>query len=227
MRTAAEISDGIDRQRLPIAQPQLLESLEQAAIDQDLVAAGLEQVLGAGHRARRPHEGELCHNVSSYGTAFRLPAARSPPCSAWRPAAAAAQTKPLTVEEIYSYEGWRRFNGSQAAMMTWVPAGDPWLSDTHHLWPAPSEADGSAQSEPQADAARGCASTPPSGASRAALYLRAARARARRRGRRRPTTRAARRGCVPSIFNATRDAFLVTIGDDLYVYNISTQQRRG
>jgi len=48
-------------------------------------------------------------------------------------AAAEAQTKPLTVEEIYGYEGWKRFNGSQAAMMTWVPGGDPWLSDTDHL----------------------------------------------------------------------------------------------
>ena len=47
---------GIERQRLPVAQPQFLETLEQAAIDQDFLAAGLEQVLGAGHRARRPHE---------------------------------------------------------------------------------------------------------------------------------------------------------------------------
>ena len=46
----------IDRQRLPIAQPQLLETLKQPAIDQDLVAAGLEQILGAGHRARGPQE---------------------------------------------------------------------------------------------------------------------------------------------------------------------------
>src|SRR5918995_6140395 len=63
-------------------------------------------------------------------------------------AATAGQGTPLTVEEIYSYDGWRRFNGSQAATMTWAPNGDPWLSDTHHLWPldsgqgkaAPSEA---------------------------------------------------------------------------------------
>ena len=46
---------------------------------------------------------------------------------------AAAQTKALTVEEIYSHEGWKRFNGSRAASMTWVPDGNPWLNDTHHL----------------------------------------------------------------------------------------------
>src|SRR5687767_13840470 len=59
-------------------------------------------------------------------------------------ASAAAQPTPLTVEDIYSYEGWKRFNGSQAATMTWVPAGDPWLSDTHHLWPFDSALDGTA-----------------------------------------------------------------------------------
>jgi hypothetical protein len=61
--------------------------------------------------------------------------------------AAGAQPKPLTpnpltIEEIYSYEGWKRFNGSHAATMTWAPAGDPWLSDTQFLWPALSEAGG-------------------------------------------------------------------------------------
>ena len=72
-------------------------------------------------------------------------------------AAAGAQTKPLTVEEIYGYEGWKRFNGSQAAMMTWVPGGDPWLSDTDHLWPAPERAEGLARGRPAAEPVRGCA----------------------------------------------------------------------
>src|SRR6188768_396977 len=48
----------------------------------------------------------------------------------------AAQVTPLTIDDIYSYEGWTRFNGSQPAMMAWVPAGDPWLNDTEHLWPS-------------------------------------------------------------------------------------------
>ncbi len=42
----------IDRERLPIPEPQLLESLKQAAIDEHAPAAHLEQVLGPGHRAR-------------------------------------------------------------------------------------------------------------------------------------------------------------------------------
>ena len=139
-------------------------------------------------------------------------------------AAAAAQPKPLTVEEIYSYEGWRRFNGSQAATMTWAPAGDPWLSDTHHLWPSPTVIPGSTQGRGRRPepTGRGCASTPP-----------------RARARRSTPTPQLERALVnagasasnagnasrqlPSIFNATRDAFLVTLGDDLYVYTLSTR----
>ena len=54
--------------------------------------------------------------------------------------AAAPQVRALSVEDVYGYDGWKRFNGSSAVLMNWVPAGDPWLSDTHHLWPASSEA---------------------------------------------------------------------------------------
>ena len=63
-------------------------------------------------------------------------------------AAAGAQRHALTLEDIYSYDGWRRLNGSQAAMMSWVPPAGPWLDDTHYLWPArsdgrnPDDADG-------------------------------------------------------------------------------------
>lgn len=41
----------LDRQRLPIAQPQVLEPLKQSAIDQNPPTVDLEQVLGAGDRA--------------------------------------------------------------------------------------------------------------------------------------------------------------------------------
>ncbi len=134
-------------------------------------------------------------------------------------AAAGAQTKPLTVEEIYGYEGWKRFNGSQAAMMTWVPGGDPWLSDTDHLWPAPSEAEGRVEAPAAAgpwlrvDALSG-ASRPLytyAQLERALVGTGVASAEARNASRFRP-----------SIFNAQRDAFLVAIGDDLYAYKIST-----
>jgi dipeptidyl-peptidase-4 len=129
-------------------------------------------------------------------------------------ASAAAQPKPLTVEEIYSYEGWKRFNGSQAATMTWVPAGDPWLSDTHHLWPAPSEAEGRVEGPwLRVDATSG-ASGP--------LYTYADLERALvNTGVTAADARSASRQ-LPSIFNATRSAFLVTVGENLYVYTIAT-----
>ena len=93
---------------------------------------------------------------------------------------AAAQTKPLTVEEIYGYEGWKRFNGSQAAMMTWVPAGDPWISDTRSPVARAERVEGPGQAAAERTvAARRC----PVRREPAALYLRAARARARRRRR--------------------------------------------
>jgi hypothetical protein len=41
----------VHRQRVPVAQAQLLEALEQAAIEQHLAAAGCQQVFGAGHGA--------------------------------------------------------------------------------------------------------------------------------------------------------------------------------
>jgi dipeptidyl-peptidase 4 len=130
-------------------------------------------------------------------------------------AAAGAQPKLLTVEEIYSYDGWRRFNGSQAATMTWAPAGDPWLSDTHYLWPALSE--GAARVEGpflRVNAASG-ASAP--------LYTFAQMERALISAGVAPAEAPAASRGLPTIFSATRDALLLTIGDDLYVYNISTQ----
>ena len=138
-------------------------------------------------------------------------------------AAAAAQPKPLTVEEIYSYEGWRRFNGSQAATMTWAPAGDPWLSDTHHLWPSPTvepRVYPERGSEPE-PTGRGCASTPRRARARRSTPTRSSSARSSTQAPRLPDAGNASRQ-LPSIFNATRDAFLVTLGDDLYVYTLST-----
>ena len=46
------LGDGrLDWQRLPVAQPQLLEPLKQAAIDQNPPAVDLKQMLGAGDGA--------------------------------------------------------------------------------------------------------------------------------------------------------------------------------
>ena len=88
--------------------------------------------------------------------------------------------------------------------MSWVPDGDPWLSDTHHLWPAPNEAQMS-RAGSKGPRARGCGwrldgrQPPP-------LYLRGARARARGRWRRvrRGPQDIARRVPRPSTRRATR-----------------------
>ena len=42
---------------------------------------------------------------------------------------ATGQNTALTIDDIYSYEGWLRFNGSPSAMITWAPDGDPWVND--------------------------------------------------------------------------------------------------
>ncbi len=48
----------VDRQRLPVAEPQVLQALKQPAIDEDTPAADLEEVLGAGHRTGGAKKGQ-------------------------------------------------------------------------------------------------------------------------------------------------------------------------
>ena len=134
-------------------------------------------------------------------------------------AISAAQTaSPLTIDDIYSYEGWKRFNGSRAATMSWAPGGDPWLSDTHHLWPfdtAEGRPDDSAGPWLRVEAATG-ASRP--------LYTYAEVERAlTQAGVASDEARRASR-IAHSTFNTARDAVLITIRDDLYVYNIPTRR---
>jgi hypothetical protein len=50
----------IDRQRSPVAQAQLLEALEQAAIHQQPRAAELKQIFRAGDGTDAAEESELC-----------------------------------------------------------------------------------------------------------------------------------------------------------------------
>ena len=123
-----------------------------------------------------------------------------------------AQRNPLTIEDIYGYEGWKRFNGSSAAALTWVPAGGPWLSDTQYLWPA---AGGRDSPWLRVDAASGD-SRPLysySELERALAALGVTEADARAAARRTPTT-----------FNYARDAILIDVNDDLYVYSIATER---
>ena len=51
----------VDGQRVPVAPPQLLEPLEQPAVDEHAPVAGLDQVLGAGDGAGGTEEGQLRH----------------------------------------------------------------------------------------------------------------------------------------------------------------------
>ena len=125
---------------------------------------------------------------------------------------AAAQKKPLTIAEIYSGEGWRRLNGSSAAMMGWVPDGGAWVNDSEYLWPSESAV---ASTPPwlRVDALTGD-SRPlytPSELEAALIAAGAPAADARAALRERPT-----------IFSADRAAFLLSIANDLYVYDIPT-----
>ncbi len=49
---------GIDREAIPIAQPQRLEALKQAAIDQQSMVGTLNEVLGAGNGSSAAQEGK-------------------------------------------------------------------------------------------------------------------------------------------------------------------------
>ena len=128
---------------------------------------------------------------------------------------AGAQTRLLTVEQIFGYDGWERFNGSRAATLAWAPEGDPWLSDTQHLWPGESHATEVPGGSPwmRVDAVSG-ESRPLftySQLDRALVAAGAPAADARSAARR-----------APSVFSRERDAVLLTLGDDLYAYKIST-----
>ena len=130
----------------------------------------------------------------------------------------AAQVTPLTIDDIYSYEGWTRFNGSQAATMAWVPAGDPWLNDTEHLWPSDAAHSSAGAGEARGpwlrmDAVSG-ASTP--------LYTYELLERALTAAGVSPTEARNAARLRQANFNQARDALLITIGDDLYTFSIST-----
>ena len=134
-------------------------------------------------------------------------------------AAVAAQTRSLTVEDIYSYDGWKRFNGSQAAMMSWAPHGDPWLNDTHHLWPADA-----AHRNPSDSAAGPWLSVDAATGNSRPLYTYEQLERALSHAG--AASDEARRASLllHSNFNNARDAILLTIRDDLYVYDIPAQR---
>jgi dipeptidyl-peptidase-4 len=123
-----------------------------------------------------------------------------------RAAAAQLELAPLTIEEIYGFEGWTRFNGSTAATMSWTPSGGPWLNDTQYLWPGGEETpwlrvDAIAATRQPLFVAEQLETA----LVRAGVPARDARTASRRRS---------------ANFNTRRDAFLLTIADDIYLYDI-------
>jgi dipeptidyl-peptidase-4 len=116
--------------------------------------------------------------------------------------------RPLTLDDLYSFEGWTRFNGNPIATMSWVPDHGPWLDDTHYLWP---ERDASGSGWLRVDAETGSSRRFFNNADLESALLKAGVAReiAGRAARQRPTN-----------FNRRRDSFVVTAGNSLYSYNI-------
>src|SRR3954467_12026865 len=109
--------------------------------------------------------------------------------------AAAAQEPSLTLEDIYG-PGAGRFNGRAAPRLSFLQ--DPWIDNTHYLWPADESA-----SWLKVDALTGAGEP---------LFDRVLFAAALR-----GTGAAPRR---PTNFNPRHDGFLVTIGTDLFYYDI-------
>jgi dipeptidyl-peptidase-4 len=122
--------------------------------------------------------------------------------------AVAAQQQSLTIADIFGYEGWRRFNGNPEASMSWASSSNPWLDDTHFLWPG--DGDGRWL---RVDAATG-ASTPLYSARQVETALAEIGVAAS------SASEAARRR--PSIFSEDRGSFVLTIETDLFAFDLAT-----
>jgi dipeptidyl-peptidase-4 len=120
--------------------------------------------------------------------------------------AAVAQRTDLTLDDIYGPGSSTRFNGKAAARLTF--ADNPWLDETHYLWPSDDPGSTgwlkvealSGKSEPLFD--------------REALIA----ALVRLPGVTRPMADTVTRR--PANFNPSHDGFLLTIGSDLFYYDI-------
>jgi dipeptidyl-peptidase-4 len=102
---------------------------------------------------------------------------------------------PLTIDDLYSYEGFTRFNGKAVAAMNWVPEGGPWIDDLHYLWPDTAGANGWMR----VDALTGSSQPLFSAAALDPALL---------------TTR-------PMVFSRQRDALVLSNGGTLYHFNIA------
>lgn len=118
-----------------------------------------------------------------------------------------AQQRLLTLDDIFGPGSGGRFNGKAVARLGWL--GDPWLDDTHYLWPNDDTSGSSwlkvdtasGANEPflDSDVLAAALSKVPGVTADDAKWV----------SRRRPTN-----------FNARRNGFLVTVADDLYYYDI-------
>jgi dipeptidyl-peptidase 4 len=120
---------------------------------------------------------------------------------------AAAQQKPLTLDDIYSPGAAARFSGRPSARLAF--AEDPWLDDTHYLWPSD---DPSSPEWLKVDALSGRAE-PLFDRERLIAALMAL------PGVTRGMTASAPRR--PTNFNPKHDGFVFTISDDLFFYDMS------
>jgi dipeptidyl-peptidase-4 len=124
----------VHRQRTPVAPPQLFEALKLATIDKKAIIIDLEQVLGTGHSPRRAQERQRSHsrslleslNMTCAAFAFTLL------LTGTFASFASAQTRTLTLDDLYNPARRIDFSGG-------APAGLVWISDTHYIWPRPAE----------------------------------------------------------------------------------------
>ena len=215
--------DGIDlsrgnRELLPVAQPQVLESLEQTAIHEHALAAVLEQIFRPGHRAGSTHKRQVSHRTTISGLQASGPGAASANLSAygervetsrrsgWQsrpgPSSLSAQSKDLlTVDAIYDPEHRVAFSGFAEDDISWLDAATYVVarqSGSGFEWLKVDATSG--RTSPLFDADRmetALASLPGVTRAEAGLIARS----------------------NDLIFNATRTLILVTIADDLYFYD--------
>src|SRR5580765_193078 len=133
--------DGIDsgrvhRQRGPVAETQLFQTLKQSTVDQHAMIAKVQQMLGSGHRACCAEKRESRHPVTILDRMVRTLSRRA----VWGSltvtmcvlctVASSAQQKLLTLDDIYSPTEKVNFAGTPAPEYTWID-GD------HYAWPRP------------------------------------------------------------------------------------------
>ena len=125
---------GVERQRRPVAQAQLLEPLKQPAIDEHAMIAEIQQMLRSGDRSGGSKERQRRHRLTILDRMVRKLFERT----AWLAVALAlttssafAQQKLLTLDDIYGVAARANFGGTPVPAFAWID-GD------HYAWPRPA-----------------------------------------------------------------------------------------